>query len=343
MHKARERHRDEINRLSEGQVTRLKEIANRLCVYDATLPSPGLLAAREGEFEASTKASVASPVANAIVQLEEQWRAYVAKAKPPSSSGESRKSRRREPHADGTDSRTGNERQGVAAAFLQEIATRLDNECARAVRHARALEWELRGVRRDMLDRANALEEARVERARLCARVTAAEVALVAASHTPTISLPTGNVSAAGVENSFYFAAGSSGGTAFAGGASARGSTPGSRQSGHGDGPGSATIAAFSLLEKRLTAALEDLVTAEAARAAAEASEIAATARAEAAEVEATGTRATADVLKVELERHKAAAVDKLRTEALEWRREIRAEIGRWWQDDLASHERNAR
>eukprot|EP00903_Cladosiphon_okamuranus_P006177 g6074.t1 len=230
------------------------------------------------------------------------------------------------------------ERQLLATTtFLQETAARLDSECSRAVRRARAAEWELSGARRARLDATAALEEAREEVCRLSARTAAAESALAAATENQYLgahagggghlsgsscSVPDDSGATCGGQRNGASSCNFGGG---GGGEACRGAAPGSYY----------TVAAVSLLEKRFAAAVEDLVALGAAAAAARVGEAAANARAEEAEARATGARADADVLAAELERHKAAAADGVATQAEEWRREIRAELGRWWQDDV--------
>lgn len=332
----RERHQGELTHLSDEHIARLNELAHRLCGFESTSRSHS--GAVEGEPGASSTSmlTAASPMAGAIAQLTEQWRSYVANQEMPLPRRSSRQSKSLKTDSDDADITNRSERQRGVAAFIQETMVSLGNECSRAVRRARALEWELRGARQDARDRKTALDEARVERARLLARVTAAEAAVVASCHVVTMASSAGSVPAADVDNSFCFADGSSGGTVFAVTSLNRNNAAGSWEGGvGGHGPGTCTVAAFSLLEKRLAAAVEDLVAAEAARAAAEVGEMTATERAAAAEVEAAGARAAVDVLKAELERHKTMATDRVRADALEWRREIRADIGRWWHDDL--------
>lgn len=338
LQKGRERHRDELTRLSDEHIARLNELANRLCGFESTSRSHGGTVEGEPGPSSASMLTASSPMAGAIAHLTEQWRSYVANQEKPSSRRPSSRSKSRKTDSDHADIRNRGERQRGVAAFLQETMVNLSNECSRAVRRARALEWELRGARQDARDQKTALDEARVERARLLARMTAAEAAVVASSHVVTMASSAGTVPVADVDNSFCRANSSSGGAVFAVASSDRGCAAGSREGGlGGHGPGSCTVAAFSLLEKRLQAAVEDLVTAEAARAAAEVGETAATERAAVTEVGAAGTRAAVDVLKAELERHKTMATEKVRADALEWRREIRVDIGRWWHDDLVS------
>lgn len=342
LRQARDRYRDEVNRLSEGHVTRLKEFADRLSSDGSILlPMEQKTFASEAGAKTEMAATMASPLMRAIAQLAEQWRAYVKEGgvdntlrKRPSSSGKGdHRSQRTGTDEGGAAVRINCERQRAAVAFLQEMASRLDEECARAVRRARALEWELRGARQEALDSVVALEASRVERARLSARATLAEAAVAAASSN-SLSLSFTN-SMAGPDNSLSFRTGSSGGGVFGLGAPTRGDS-----GGFGCRQGSYTAAAVFLLEKRLDAAMEDLVAARAARGAAEAGQAAAMARAEAAEAHAAGTLASADVLEAELERHKASVSHSLQSEALEWRREIRAELERWWQEDLVRDDR---
>lgn len=327
LHKAREQHRDEITRLSEGHATRLKEFSDRLCVDGAVPRAVGLISE---EAETAAKA-MATPVACAIAQLVEEWRSYIAEDHEKCEGGRNSyatKAQRR--RCLDTSNPTSSGHEQVVAEFLRETATRLDAKCCRAVRRARVLEWELCGVRQKATDASVALEEARVERARLSARAAAAEATVVACFS------PVGTVCVTDMASSSYMAGCNSGGDGFS-----RGILPGgfcgARATADAGRRGSCTAAAFSLLEKRLAAALEDLVAAGAARAAAEAGEATATARAEAAEVDATGKRMEADKIEADLERDKALALEGLRTEALEWRRQIRVDLGRWWQDELVS------
>ena len=331
----------------------------------------GAVAAAAAAAPAATAAAAAaaltcSPVAAAIAKLAAQWRAFAwqetdanntAAAGSGSGSGHRSKSSRRNNNS-GTKRGDGgggigqgggqrisiSERQLLATtAFLQQTATRLDAECSRAGRRARAAEWELSGARRAQLDAAAALEEAREEVCRLSARTAATESALAAAAasaathkhhpgahaghHVAVSSYPgpsSSNQAPGGGEWASNGHFGDGGGGGF--------------EAWTGTGRGSYyTVAAVSLLEKRFAAAVEDLVALGAAAAAARAGEAAADARAEEAEARATNARADADVLAAELERHKAAAADEAAARAAEWRREIRAELGRWWQDDLVS------
>lgn len=332
----RERHRDEILRLSDNHDAKLKEYADRLSV-DAPLPLPrGRLLAGGGGGTGLTSTTVISPVASAIAELVGQWRTLFAQEKSKrrqrrASTAAVAQGRRLEDKSGGRrEDEDTSEQQLHAAAFLQQTATRLDDECSRAVRHSRVLEWELRGARQGALDAKMAFEELRVEAARLSARAAAAEAAVAAGSFMTTP--PAGNSSLSCVNPAATSVLGGNGHDRF--GLSASGADVGKVRT------GSYTVAAVSLLEKRFAAAVEDLVASETAKAVAEAGEAAATARAEEAEAEAMGARATADVLGAELERHKASALDGVAAEAAEWRREIRSELGRWWQDELVGGER---
>lgn len=322
-------------RLSEEHDTRIKECADRLFVgaSPSHLYGPGL---EEGRGVVR-KTTLVSPVVSAIADLAAQWCTWVAtedeKRRHRQKSTAAAQARRRP--EDKTDGGLGDggsyKQQQFVTAFLRETATRLDTECSRAVRHARALEWELRGARQEALDAKIRLEEVRTEAARLSARTAAAEAAVAAASF--DIAPPAKTYSTLPANPTASSLPDSSVGVRF-----------GFSVTGNGGGGGGGemcqgmyTVAAVSLLEKRLTAALEDLVSSRAAKSAAEAGESAAADRAEAAEAEATGARAAADVLSDELERHKSSVSSRMVEEAAEWRREIRNELGRWWQDDLVS------
>ncbi|CAM9536480.1 unnamed protein product [Ectocarpus fasciculatus] len=362
----RQQHREEVLRLSEAHDARIKECADRLSLDGASpLPQPPLgghgTRGRRRGATATVAASVASsPVAAAIAELAAQWRAFVSNGMGDDyeNDGNNKNRRRRRqrtsasadvPGPSGGGYRPGNktavpsgggggskgtvisERQFTATAtFLQETAVRLDTECSRAVRRARALEWELAGARRGQLDAATALEEAREEVCRLSARAAVAEASVTAAV------LPAGKPSYAGhlAESSSSSAmprSGGSGGVRFGGDGAGEGTSAGTGRWSY------YTVAAVSLLEKRFAAAVEDLVAAEAAGAAAVAGEAAANARADAAEAAARESLTRADLLASDLERHKVSATDGAAADgaAAEWRREIRAELGRWWKDDL--------
>lgn len=329
LQKSRERHRDEILRLVGEHDGRLKECANRLCA-DTAISQPRSRNLGQGGT-VTAAAALAPPVVSAINELTEQLRACVEHEdrkqyhrRSPARDGRHLKGKA-DSRRDGRGDRINFRQKLLVTNFLRDTATRLDAECSRAVRHARALEWELRGVRQEAADAAAALEEVRAECARLSVRAAVAEAAVVAAS----CDIPATGSSSAGYPNpvASSIPESSSGGLKFVVSGVAAG----------GGERGGCTIAAVSLLEKRFSAAVEDLVAAAAARSAAEAGESAATARAEAAEGEATSARATVDVLRADLERHKASVADKMTTEGSEWRREIRAELGRWWHDDLVS------
>ncbi|CAM9228114.1 unnamed protein product [Choristocarpus tenellus] len=192
--------------------------------------------------------------------------------------------------------------------YLQETVMRLDSEGLRAMQRSRALEWELRGVREDMLETTASLEEAQTETERLSARLAVAEAVALASSMT---SVP---------------ASASSVGLVTAGGGSAI-PTP--------NGSSSNSVAAVSLLEKRLAAAMEDLVAYAGALAASLVEAKEQRSRADQAEEEASIARKQADVLGTEMTRNKVKATEQLQEEAAEWRRNLRAELGRWWQSEL--------
>lgn len=358
----RQQHREEVLRLSEAHDARIKECADRLSLDGASLPQPPLgghgTKGRRRGATATVAASVASsPVAAAIAELAAQWRAFVSNGVGDEYENDgNNKSRRRQQRtsvspdvagSNGGGYRPGNEmaapsgggsskgtiiseRQLTATTtFLQETAVRLDTECSRAVRRARALEWELAGARRGQLDATTALEEAREEVCRLSARAAVAEASVTAAAAVPSAGKP----SYAGdlAESSSSSAMPGSGGC----GEIRFGGDNAGEEAATGTGRWSYyTIAAVSLLEKRFAAAVEDLVAAGAARAAAVAGEAAANARADAAEATVRESLARADLLTADLERHKVSTTDGA---AAEWRREIRAELGRWWKDDLVS------
>ena len=183
---SRERYRDDVARLSKEHDTRIKECADRLFIGASPSQLRGpILGGGKG---AISKTTLVSPVVSAITELAAQWCTWVA------TEHENRRRRRkstttaqakRRPE-DKTDFVLGDggssEQQQFVTAFLRETATRLDAECSRAVRHARALEWELRGARQEGLDATIMLEEVRTEAARLSARAVAAEAAVAAAS-----------------------------------------------------------------------------------------------------------------------------------------------------------------
>lgn len=344
LQKTREHHRDEIRRLSDSHDTRLRECTDRVLADTSPLPRPALR--REpgdvGRSAVATAATTLTPVALAVVSLADKWRAYAGQHCGTRRGKSALAAAACSQHRSEAESFTGGQRNGgdkggikskgqlLVETFLRETVVRLDAECARAVRHARVLEWELHGARQEAVDVTAALEEARVEGARWSARVAVAEAALIAASQPAggahrTYADPTASAVAVagGTAGDFNF------------GASVPGGRGGTRS---GAAPqGSCTAASVSLLEKRLAAAMGDLVVTGAARAAAEAGEAAATARAEEAQGEAMAARATADMLGAELERHKASVSGAMVAEATEWRREIRSELGRWWNDDLVS------
>lgn len=372
---ARERHRDEIRQQSEGHDTRLREFADRASFTDtpslSLLPRSSALgrdardvgdvggrtsAVTAAAAAASAAATTLTPVALAVVGLAEKWHTYAgrnnrgtrrsrsastAAAAPTRGLAEPSSGAQRDNDGGGGGGRVKSEGQLLVGSFLRETVVRLDAECARAVRHARVLEWELRGARQEAADAAAALEEARVDGARWSARTAVAEAALTAASHSvaagganrQTYADPTASVvppGSAGDDFNFNFGVNAN-------------SVPGGRTDGGGSTrsdavrQGTCTAASVSLLEKRLAAAMEDLVATGAARAAAEAGETLAAARAGAAEAEAMAARVAADMLGAELERHKASVSGAMATEAADWRREIRSELGRWWNDGLVS------
>lgn len=346
LERCRERQRQEILRLSEKHDAGLKECADRLFAEAPILKqsSDRIFGGGGGgrETAAVSAALRVSPVASAIAGLADKWESFVAREYrikrcriKCTFNAATARSVGRCPNEKAGGSRCGDgvadpKRQQLARTFLQEIATRLDAECSRAVRRARAFEWELRGSRQEALDASTALEEARVEVARLSARMTAAEaVVITAASSLGNESLATGKNSA-DVMYSNLVAPGSVPGVGWSGASSSVGD---------GDGEvwwtSSCTVAATFLLEKRLATAMEDLIATKVARAAAEEGEAAATSRAETAEARTMNARAATDVLGAELERHKSSASDELAAESTEWRREIRSELGRWWRDDL--------
>lgn len=334
---SRERHRDDVARLSKEHDTRIKECADRLFV--GASPSQLYGPVFEEEGGAVRKTILVSPVVSAISELAAQWRTWVATEdekhryrRRSTAVAQARRCPENKPDSGLGDGGGSYEQHQLVTAFLRETATRLDAECSRAVRHARALEWELRGARQEALDAKITLEEVRTEAARLSARTAAAEAAVAAASF--DITPPGRSYSTLPADPAASSLPDSSGGVRF--GFSITGSGGG----GGGRGEvcrGMYTVAVVSLLEKRLAAALQDLVSSRAAKSAAEAGESAATARAEAAEAEATAARAAADVLSDELERHKSSVSSRMVEEAAGWRREIRSELGRWWQDDLVS------
>ncbi|CBN80212.1 expressed unknown protein [Ectocarpus siliculosus] len=372
----RQQHREEVLRLSEAHDARIKECADRLSLDGASLPQPPLCGhgtrGRRRGATATVAASVASsPVAAAIAELAAHWRAFVSNGMGDDyendGNNKSRRRRRRQRTSTSADVigpsgggyRRGNEtavpsgggggskgtvlseRQLTATAtFLQETAVRLDTECSRAVRRARALEWELAGARRGQLDATTALEEAREEVCRLSARAAVAEASVAAASAAAAAAAapPAGKPSYADqlAESSSSSAMPGSGGGSGGGGIRFGGGDAGEEASTRTGRWSYYTVAAVSLLEKRFAAAVEDLVAAGAARAAAVAGEAAANARADAAEAAAREPLARADLLAADLERHKVSAtMEQDGAAAAEWRREIRAELGRWWKDDL--------
>lgn len=345
----------------------------------------------------TTAASLSSsPVAAAIAELAAQWRAFAwQEAEGADYVHHSKSSRRRQrasttaadvsgtcrhhlgqraAPASGSSSLIGShrgreegqrqtiisERQLLATTtFLQETATRIDAECSRAVRRARAMEWELARARRGQIDATTALEEAREEACRLSARAAAAEAAVTAALPA-TSSKPSYFVTAApyaghpAAPSSYSVPESSRGGGGGGGGGGAGRNTNNTKlgvdsftdsrgcSSGEEAWKGARTttphyymVAAVSLLEKRFAAAVEDLTALRATSAAALAGESAADARAERAEAMAAVARADADVLAADLERHKVSVSERAAAEVTEWRREIRVELGRWWQDDL--------
>ncbi|CAN0294336.1 unnamed protein product, partial [Ectocarpus sp. 12 AP-2014] len=366
----RQQHREEVLRLSEAHDARIKECADRLSLDGASLPQPPLgghgTRGRRRGANATVVASVASsPVAAAIAELAAQWRAFVSNGMGDDyeNDGNNKSRRRRRQRtlasADVAGPSGGGYRRGIetvvpgggggskgtvvserqltaTAMFLQETAVRLDTECSRAVRRARALEWELAGARRGQLDATTALEEAREEVCRLSARAAVAEASVAAASPSAAAVPPAGQLSYAGhlAESSSSSAmpgtgGGGSGGIRFGGDDAGEEASTGTGRCSY------YTVAAVSLLEKRFAAAVEDLVAAGAARAAAVAGEAAANARADAAEAGARKSLARADLLAADLERHKVSATMRHNEATAEWRREIQAELGRWWQDDL--------
>lgn len=375
LQECREKRREEVIRLSQEHDASIKECADRLLVNeDASLPqSPrnglALRGGKRGAAATTAGGRTSSQVAAAIAELAAQWRAFVWHETEDASHGYHSKScrrcQRRSTAADvsgparhrlggkaapasgssftrSCDRAEGqqifiSERQLLATTtFLQDTATRIDTECSRAVRRARATEWELARARRGQLDATTALEEAREEVCRLSARTAAAEAAVTAAL--PTTSKPSSIVTAAPyadhLATSSYPVPESSrrGDGGVASFADSRGC---SGEAWRGTRTQNYTVAAVSLLEKRFAAAVEDLTALRATSAAALAGEAAANARAEEAQATVTMARAENDMLAAELERHKVSVSDAATAEVEEWRREIRVELGRWWQDDL--------
>lgn len=340
LQKSRERHREEILRLSDEHCTRLKESAERFCT-DAALQHPRdqALEKKGGKGKGGQVVGTETPVVAAINELAQLWRGRVKRrdTERRQKRGNCRSSRDSSTDgAGGTPASRGNEvspeRHELAAEFLVETAVRLEAECCGAIRHARALEWELRLARRQAADANMALEEAKVESARSSARAAAAEAALIPALHVnpPAINL-TGSLSDSNNLHSELqsYKQGVAGfNLAVDEGVGKNGNI-------------SSTVAAVWLLEKRHAAAIEDLVSSRVARRAAEVGEAVATARAHAAEAEAKSARAAADVMSRELERHKTELEDRVIGEVSDWRREIRDELRRWWRDDLVGTNSN--
>lgn len=341
LQKSRERHREEILRLSDEHCIRLKESAERFFT-DAALQHPRDQAfeklggkGKGGKVIGTTSLAVESPVVAAINELAQVWRGCVKR-------GDIERRQKRANGRSSRDSRTddagsipahrGNEvsheRHELAAGFLVETAVRLEAECCGAIRHARALEWELRAARRQAVDANVALEEANVEGVRLSARAAAAEAALISTLHAnpPAINL-TGSLGDSNNLRSEF--------QSYKRGVGGFNLTVDGGVGENGSGSSRSTVAAVWLLEKRHAAAIEDLISSRVARRAAEVGEAVATARAHAAEAEAKSARAAADVMSGELERHKSEVEDRIIAKASDWRREIRDELRRWWRDDL--------
>lgn len=336
LQKSRERHREEVLRLSDEHCTRLKESVERFCT-DAVLQHPHDQALEKncgkGKGKGGHVIGMKTPVVAAIHELAQLWRGRVKRRDIERHQKPGNHRSRRDSSTDGaggTSASRGNEvspeRHEIAAEFLVETAVRLEAECCGAIRHARALEWNLRLARRQVVDANVALEEAKVEGVRLSARAAAAEAALIPALHanSPAINLTSslGDSNNLRSELQSYKRGVAGFNLSVDGGVGGNGSI-------------SSTVAAVWLLEKRHAAAIEDLVSSRVARRAAEVGEAVATARAHAAEAEAKSARAAADVMSGELERHKTELEDRTIAEASDWRREIREELRRWWRDDL--------
>lgn len=338
----RESHRDQMLRVCKEHETRIREHVDRLFVDDSLPTSPGRTFA-VGLREVGTGAVspvLVSPIASAIGKLAQQWHTYFTPG------NKNTREEMRTSVTGGSDqvdifpggsggtrgvstNKVDSDRQLLASVFLQKIATRLDAECSRAIRYARALEHELRGVQQEAVDNAAALEEARMEVARLSARTSVAEAAINAITGIIPDAADRCFVTVHGDRSATFNAPGHGAGKTTLDGAV--GGAGGVSRTWRG----SCTVAATSLLEKRHAAAVEDLIATSAARAAAEAGEATAMARAEAAEAEAVGLRAKADVVSAELERRKESALDGVTADVTEWRREIRNELGQWWRNDL--------
>lgn len=322
---SREKFEREVRRVHEDHASKLKEYADRLDIGASISRSLAERPRRVGS-EADIKVS---PIAHAIQQLTKQWLSYVAEGDKYESVKDGptmRSCLRRGQDNIGISS----DQQKLVTKFLQDIATRLDEECCRAVRHARVLEWELRRVREDAIDATTALQEARVKHVRLYARLALAEAVINATSTSQSVrTVSVVDVSPLSMSKVNCSRDGFSGYV----------QNPGK---GHISIKGdewsvSCTTAALFLLEKRLAVAVADVVATEAARAAATAGEASATVRAEAAEAEIARNRAAADMVEAELERRKALATHEVKMEAKEWRRDIKTELERWWRDDLVS------
>ncbi|CAN0456645.1 unnamed protein product, partial [Discosporangium mesarthrocarpum] len=204
--------------------------------------------------------------------------------------------------------------RSLAAAYLRDTVCQLDSESFAAERRALALEWELRTAREEAIDATAAMEQARSEAARLSARLAVAEAAALAQHSAPSPSFPANTTGPPRVEEP------SMGGGCFA-------TTTTSNWS--------MTEAAVSLLEKRLAAALEDLVVAEGARAAAVRDAQEQRSRAKRAEGEVVTAQSFANTLQLEVARQKVEAAERVKEEALTWRRELRAEVEQWWGGEL--------